>query len=590
MRAALANVAFTREHLNPRAIFDRARDGEIESAERRLLLFNCEPVWLQAALLTVAWLALEETGAEDQDRRQKIVALRDRLAPVLGEDPTFRLLLQRLDAALGPATMPDLPALKDPPDEHDARAIVANLGSQDDEGLGLSEGVERVDVEDNERVLYLAERDAPLLVSFAFACSERDDEQGNKEQGNKLFDEYLAIQGSNSYVEYRTEALGRVLAAMLAYPSQHWLLERLPALISAVLTIPADDFQERLPLTVLAMRAAAGLGDAQVRLNNWWTWAENQASSLRDERGKGDSRGQHRRRFAALAECLAMLPLTYDPNSRRIGRQGDQPEPARLEAIASILLLALDLPRGYAGYQSPACLSLAEAIRVCSLEQGASSSGTTLLQSALLDARSAAHNIQDSTFCARTTARYNAMHLRWWTVGGFDVLHAAEDLRADPDAEQFSAQHVLGETYELRNTLSDKKPLPDAVRAATTLPQLARDVYKRPLAEFERLNEGHPTRIATLDDGRVAELISVPDVKFAPWLAARFAAEALVTDSLDARQKAALIQSLVPRAVAYPTALDSVLSRLLLAAFPLLDKATLKTLANIAPMSSEQPV
>jgi hypothetical protein len=579
VRAALANIAFTREYLNPRAIFDKAHQGDIAGAERHLLLFNCEPMWLQAALLTVAWQTTpaSQAPAQDQARREQAIALRDRVAPNLADDPTFRLLGRRLDVTLGLAPMPDLPPLPDPPTEHDARTIIANLGSQDEEGMRLSEGVEPVTIADDERVLYLAERDAPLLVSFAYHSSQ----QGN-EQGNALFDEYLAIQGSNSYVEYRNETLSRVLNAMLAHPSQTWLRDRLPALVSAVLSVTAADFQEGVPLTVLAMRAAAGIGDAQSRLNAWWKWAEDQARALRDERGKGDSRGHHRRRLAALAECLATLPLKYDPASERIDQQLGQFDYAKLDRIAALLRFTLDLPRGYAGYQSPACLTLAESVRVCRLEQALFINNTTLLQSAFFDAHKAAHNIQDSTFCARSTARYNAMKLRWWGPGGYDPAVARTSLLNDPQGVKFAALHILDEDYGLRNPLSDKAELPSSLRHTRTLEELAA-AYQRPLSEFERLNQGQPQN-AHLDDRRVVELINVPDPKFAPYLAARFAAEALVADGLSPQKRAEVIQSLVPLAMTNPTALDTVLMRLLLAAFPLLDTSMLEILAQIAPI------
>jgi hypothetical protein len=49
-----------------------------------------------------------------------------------------------------------------------------------------------------------------------------------------------------------------------------------------------------------------------------------------------------------------------------------------------------------------------------------------------------------------------------------------------------------------------------------------------------------------------------------------------------------LIQALVPLALSNPTALDTVLARLLLAAYPLLDASMLEELGQLAPMP-EQP-
>jgi hypothetical protein len=64
-------------------------------------------------------------------------------------------------------------------------------------------------------------------------------------------------------------------------------------------------------------------------------------------------------------------------------------------------------------------------------------------------------------------------------------------------------------------------------------------------------------------------------------LAARFAAAVLVDPALDAVQRIEAIQALVPVAAANPTALDTVLARLLLAASPV-DPARLGALLDLA--------
>jgi hypothetical protein len=64
-------------------------------------------------------------------------------------------------------------------------------------------------------------------------------------------------------------------------------------------------------------------------------------------------------------------------------------------------------------------------------------------------------------------------------------------------------------------------------------------------------------------------------------LAARFAAAVLVDPALDAVQRIEAIQALVPVAAANPTALDTVLARLLLAARPA-DPARLGALLDLA--------
>ena len=130
--------------------------------------------------------------------------------------------------------------------------------------------------------------------------------------------------------------------------------------------------------------------------------------------------------------------------------------------------------------------------------------------------------------------------------------------------------------------------IPPDIRQATTLEQLAA-IYDRPLSEFQRLNEGGMPLSSVWEGDAPAGLVRVPDDTFAPYLAARFAAEALVDKTItDARDRVLLLQRLVPVAIIKPTALDTVLMRLLLAAFPLLrdDEKTLAELAKVAPMSA----
>ena len=117
---------------------------------------------------------------------------------------------------------------------------------------------------------------------------------------------------------------------------------------------------------------------------------------------------------------------------------------------------------------------------------------------------------------------------------------------------------------------------------ARSLPALA-DAYRRPLADFQHLNPRIPPDLPFKSCKPVPNLIRVPDPKFAPLLAARFAAETLVAPKLDQKERVRLIQSLVPVAVADPTALDTVLMRLVLAAYPLMDDETLQALAKFVP-------
>ena len=98
---------------------------------------------------------------------------------------------------------------------------------------------------------------------------------------------------------------------------------------------------------------------------------------------------------------------------------------------------------------------------------------------------------------------------------------------------------------------------------ATPRPWLSSaDIYQRPLADFQRLNPGWQADKALPFD----TLVCVPDPGFVPLLAARFAAELRVAPALTAEKRITCIQALAPLAVGNPTALDAVLTQLLLAA------------------------
>ena len=189
--------------------------------------------------------------------------------------------------------------------------------------------------------------------------------------------------------------------------------------------------------------------------------------------------------------------------------------------------------------------------------------------------------MQDETFCARSTARYNAMRRGWWNppagwAPGVDLVAAGRRLSEQGGDAEFAALHVVGESYDGRRP--GGMPRPETAHTADSLARLA-ELYHRPLAELLQLNHGNGWHAETsLPDGTE---VRIPDRGLAPLLAARFAAAVLVDPSLDAARRVEVIQSLVPGAAANPTALDTVLARLLLAASPD-DPARLGALLNLA--------
>ena len=135
---------------------------------------------------------------------------------------------------------------------------------------------------------------------------------------------------------------------------------------------------------------------------------------------------------------------------------------------------------------------------------------------------------------------------------------------------------VVGESYEGRRP--GGMPRPETANTARSLARLA-ELYHRALADLLRLNHGNGWQAETpLPDGTE---VRIPDRGLAPLLAARFAAAVLVDPTLNAPQRIEAIQALVPVAAANPTALDTVLARLLLAARPA-DPASRDALLDLA--------
>ena len=217
-------------------------------------------------------------------------------------------------------------------------------------------------------------------------------------------------------------------------------------------------------------------------------------------RGQGDAWGVHRR-LAALAEACHQFPVC-----------GADP--------ADLAARAVDVGPGLAGITAPACLTVAEAASV------AAPGDIGLAERAVAAAEQAAHNIQDFTFCSRTTARVTAMRERWWPSPPLDpaqVAAAIDRLSRDRSAPEFSAMHVVGEDYQDR-AWEGKPLMPSQMLTAATLEELA-TVYDRPIEEFLR----HNRQRGWAPDERLpaGTRVNVPDPDYPPLVAARLAAAVL---------------------------------------------------------------
>jgi hypothetical protein len=377
---------------------------------------------------------------------------------------------------------------------------------------------------------YAAEFDAPILVGVA---------REHGVEGTALVDRYIDAHAGYNYVEYRNRSLWFVLQAILRHhPEQRWVMDRVRRILVAALAGGGVDYREMLPLTALLLRERANRQDARLAAEHWRAIALRGADELQAKRGADDSWGNHKRRLTGLMELYRLL---FD----------DVP------AANALLERIQGLPGGFAGFQAPAYLRLADAQWACGM------TAPGLLQDTVEVALRSAHHIQDYHFCARVTARANALK-RWHqrALTGHELTQAIRRLAASPAQSEFAADHIVHEPYQYRDE-STPGILPVAnARQAETMEQLA-EVFQRPAVEFRRLNpqwsltqvlEGH-TRVR------------VPDPGLAPLLAVHFAARALADRSLDA-ERGALLRALVPIAAVNPTALDTLLSYLLIANQP----------------------
>jgi hypothetical protein len=306
-----------------------------------------------------------------------------------------------------------------------------------------------------------------------------------------------------------------------------------------------------LPLTVLALQSSVGNLGASSQLQKYIEEVAGEADAIIGNKiEEKDIWGSLRRCLAAIAEVQ-----TYVLASSK-------------EADAS-LKRAIKLRYGFAGFKVPACLNIGEAILICQ-PGGSDEMGKEITDTVL----SAAHNIQDPVFCARSTARADAMIGQLWkTTGpGTSLAQIIANFVKDPFAPDFATLHRIGggKKYPKRDDSNSKYPLPEVMKTdkGITLSKLAAEVYHCPIFELRRLNPKYQPDILLSSDKPM--FIRIPDAGFAPWLAARFAAEALVLPDVRDEERVWLIKGLVPIAAPDPTALDTVLARLLLTTYPLL--------------------
>lgn len=512
----LTLLRFRRTMLQPSGAFDAARRGDLDTAERLLDLFDADldPDWRQAIGLTLAWLAAPAAP-------EPATRLAERIAAQGLNSANLRLLADHIRAGLqgtpGPAGH-----LPPPISPWQAEATLVRLAGAGDSSLLVAHGVGPAEL--LGAGAYLATVDGPPLVALAL-----DDPV----EGEPLLRRYLDVHIAYGYRQYRNQSLWELLSAVLQHPNPEWIRRWLEQLSIAVLAAPTrGEFLEGLDIAVLALQAIAGDAAARTELDTHRDKALEQAAGLPPSpiRGQGDAWATHRRRLAALAEAYTQLPGTH-------------------ATAVELISAALNVAPGYAGFAAPASLTLAETVSVAAPEH------PDWIQRALTAAEASAHNIQDTTFCARTTARVTAMRQQWWPTPT-PPTEAIDALVTGVSDPRFGSAHVVGERYAYRDVSGVR--LPAEMVTAHTLRELA-DVYQRPLPDFQRFNENHRPD-DHLPDGTV---VAVPDPGFPPLLAARLSA-AVLAGSPPGPELSALVRHLVPIAEIDVTALCTVLARLLL--------------------------
>ena len=295
----------------------------------------------------------------------------------------------------------------------------------------------------------------------------------------------LSIHAANPYADYRNRSLWAILGAVLCHPITDWAREQTALLVTGAFAPARIRFREGFRIAVQCRRAAAGDPAALAEFERAVQGTRDGAAKLRDARWESDAWGNACRRFACLAEAAATALENH--------------------ALASALLdEAAALPKGFAGYQAPASLTLTEANSIVR------SDNLAARDAALEQSLNSAHNVQDPGFCARTTARVNAMKEVWWAGPLASPAAVIDAFVQDPFSRRFAPVHHVGEDFPARPK-TDERIAIDEVTDAGTLVQLAGDVFHVPVSAFERLNPGVP-RNAPLGVPTVA----VPDPKFAP--------------------------------------------------------------------------
>jgi hypothetical protein len=413
IRAAQGYVAFDRDCLQADSVINLAEEGKLDQAEARLRLFpDLDEDWQVAARLILAWLGKDhhnaallafERVAKSTPLRNPLPLLRDRVEAALAGEAKFSFEEETpLSLDVGQELVKRVSGQEFDREMLDSvnPSLITKLGSQ-------SKII-------NQRG-YASTLDAPILVNIA-----RDFDV----EGTALLDAYTQAHAGYNYVVYRNRSLWILLEAVLRHhPKQEWVKQRLRLILASALTGGGVVFNEMLPLTANVLLRQADPRWGHMADNEWCSAALNSADKLQHRRGADDSWGTHKRRLTAFME---LKTLVFD----------DRP------AATKLLDRIVALPGGFAGFQAPAYLRLADAVRACGVGRPG------LREELVAQSLRVAHRIQDYHFCARVTARCNALK-RWHErhLKAQELTDTVRHLASSPGSSEFAADHVIHEPY-----------------------------------------------------------------------------------------------------------------------------------------------
>ncbi|WP_157611096.1 hypothetical protein [Terrabacter sp. Soil810] len=540
---------FQAAQFDPAKAFTLAEQGDVAAAERHIVWFCLERRWDQLARLLISWLALSVAPWEGR-------ALLMRVTAEDVDDPLISDVRQMVEHEIGLSPRPPVPRLP-PVSEHTVQEILSRMA-----GTGGHEEVLLSEVEnpsylanfargivigregmEHDGSAYLGAVDGPYLVAFAAFDNN----------GSRYLDEYLALQSRNSYAFYRSRSLWALIPSIMAHPDTAWVRHFMRRLVESALAPSPVNFDEQVPIAAAALDLAGGSTDDAEPWNAFAARAESLAESLLADQpsrhemaqGAGDRWARHKRRMCALAETVALL--FRDP-----------------DRAGSMVDLALALPPAFAGFESPACLTLAETAHIVRPGDRAST------RAAIELAGVSAHCCQDPAFCARTTARFNALALRWWqtdamVVQELDIASLVHQFRKEPQAPEFTAIHVVGERYKGRQPPPFHLPFHEWALEASTLRDIAR-LYERPLDGLLRVNR--QLEVGPDEDLPADTRVNVPDDDLVRLLATFLSARVLTHPGLLRVERAKLIQLLIPTSLTDRTATQTLIARRLLVSRP----------------------